>query len=401
MTEPEAPGTMTTEDFAALWEAVGDEYKTASPERGDILEGTIVHRSGGEILVDVGAKQEALVSSKDISHMSREELSALQVGSVVKVYVLRPVDREGNLLVSINLAKAQEDWITAAELMEEGEAVTVPIESFNKGGLVCKFKSLQGFIPMSQIANLARRTKGVPPPEGLEVFAGGELRVKIIEVNRRRRRLILSERAARREWRAQQREKLLEEIQVGEVRKGIVSSLRDFGAFVDLGGMDGLVHISELSWSHVDHPRDILDVAQEIEVKVIRVDRERERIGLSLKELQPDPWTMAEIRFPVGSVVTGVVTHLVDFGAFAEIEPGIEGLVHISELADGTINAPSDVVSEGDELTLLVLNVDSTKHHLGLSLRQASAPQPEEDLEPSDEEEDESGSDLVPDQFLI
>ncbi len=401
MTEPEAPGTMTTEDFAALWEAVGDEYKTASPERGDILEGTIVHRSGGEILVDVGAKQEALVSSKDISHMSREELSALQVGSVVKVYVLRPVDREGNLLVSINLAKAQEDWITAAELMEEGEAVTVPIESFNKGGLVCKFKSLQGFIPMSQIANLARRTKGVPPPEGLEVFAGGELRVKIIEVNRRRRRLILSERAARREWRAQQREKLLEEIQVGEVRKGIVSSLRDFGAFVDLGGMDGLVHISELSWSHVDHPRDILDVAQEIEVKVIRVDRERERIGLSLKELQPDPWTMAEMRFPVGSVVTGVVTHLVDFGAFAEVEPGIEGLVHISELADGTINAPSDVVSEGDELTLLVLNVDSTKHHLGLSLRQASAPQPEEDLEPSDEEEDESGSDLVPDQFLI
>jgi len=401
MTEPEAPGTMTTEDFAALWEAVGDEYKTASPERGDILEGTIVHRSGGEILVDVGAKQEALVSSKDISHMSREELSALQVGSVVKVYVLRPVDREGNLLVSINLAKAQEDWITAAELMEEGEAVTVPIESFNKGGLVCRFKSLQGFIPMSQIANLARRTKGVPPPEGLEVFAGGELRVKIIEVNRRRRRLILSERAARREWRAQQREKLLEEIQVGEVRKGIVSSLRDFGAFVDLGGMDGLVHISELSWSHVDHPRDVLDVAQEIEVKVIRVDRERERIGLSLKELQPDPWTMAEMRFPVGSVVTGVVTHLVDFGAFAEIEPGIEGLVHISELADGTINAPSDVVSEGDELTLLVLNVDSTKHHLGLSLRQASAPQPEEDLEPSDEEEDESGSDLVPDQFLI
>ena len=401
MTEPEAPGTMTTEDFAALWEAVGDEYKTASPERGDILEGTIVHRSGGEILVDVGAKQEALVSSKDISHMSREELSALQIGSVVKVYVLRPVDREGNLLVSINLAKAQEDWITAAELMEEGEAVTVPIESFNKGGLVCKFKSLQGFIPMSQIANLARRTKGVPPPEGLEVFAGGELRVKIIEVNRRRRRLILSERAARREWRAQQREKLLEEIQVGEVRKGIVSSLRDFGAFVDLGGMDGLVHISELSWSHVDHPRDILDVAQEIEVKVIRVDRERERIGLSLKELQPDPWTMAEMRFPVGSVVTGVVTHLVDFGAFAEVEPGIEGLVHISELADGTINAPSDVVSEGDELTLLVLNVDSTKHHLGLSLRQASAPQPEEDLEPSDEEEDESGSDLVPDQFLI
>ncbi|MCD6303110.1 MAG: S1 RNA-binding domain-containing protein [Anaerolineae bacterium] len=401
MTEPEAPGTMTTEDFAALWEAVGDEYKTASPERGDILEGTIVHRSGGEILVDVGAKQEALVSSKDISRMSREELSALQIGSVVKVYVLRPVDREGNLLVSINLAKAQEDWITAAELMEEGEAVTVPIESFNKGGLVCRFKSLQGFIPMSQIANLARRTKGVPPPEGLEVFAGGELRVKIIEVNRRRRRLILSERAARREWRAQQREKLLEEIQVGEVRKGIVSSLRDFGAFVDLGGMDGLVHISELSWSHVDHPRDVLDVAQEIEVKVIRVDRERERIGLSLKELQPDPWVMAEMRFPVGSVVTGVVTHLVDFGAFAEIEPGIEGLVHISELADGTINAPSDVVSEGDELTLLVLNVDSTKHHLGLSLRQASAPQPEEDLEPSDEEEDESGPDVVPDQFLI
>ncbi|MGC9360985.1 MAG: 30S ribosomal protein S1 [Anaerolineae bacterium] len=400
MTEPEAPRTKTTEDFAELWEAVGDEYKTASPERGDILEGTIVRRGDGEILVDVGAKQEALVSSKDLSRMSREELDELQTGSLVKVYVLRPVDREGNLLVSINLAKAQEDWITAAELMDEGEVVTVPIESYNKGGLVCKFRSLQGFIPMSQIANLARRTKGVAPPEGLEVFVGRELRVKIIEVNRRRRRLILSERAARREWRAQQREKLLAEIEVGEVREGVVSSLRDFGAFVDLGGMDGLVHISELSWSHVDHPRDVLDVGQEIEVKVIRVDRERERIGLSLKELQPDPWVMAETRFPVGSVVTGVVTHLVDFGAFVEVEPGIEGLVHISELADGTINAPSDVVSEGDELTLLVLNVDSIKHHLGLSLRQAPLPKPDEEVTATEEEE-ESGPDVAPDQFLI
>lgn len=405
MTEPEAPGTKTTQDFAELWEAIGDEYGTASPERGDILEGTIVRRGGGEILVDVGAKQEALVSSKDLACMSQEELDELQVGSQVKVYVLRPVDRDGNLLVSINLAKAQQDWITAAEMMDEGEVVTVPIESYNKGGLVCKFRSLQGFIPMSQIANLARRTEGESPPEGLETFVGRELRVKIIEVNRRRRRLILSERAARREWRAQQREKLLEEIEVGEIRKGVVSSLRDFGAFVDLGGMDGLIHISELSWSHVDHPRDVLDIGQEIEVKVIRVDRERERIGLSLKELEPDPWVMAETRFPVGSIVTGVVTHLVDFGAFVEVEPGIEGLVHISELADGAINAPSDVVSEGDELTLLVLNVDSIKHHLGLSLRQAPALSGlEEESEQADdalEEADDLDLDVTPDQFLI
>lgn len=404
MTEPDAPSAKTTQDFAELWESIGDDYGTASPERGDILEGTIVQKAGGEILVDVGAKQEALVSSKDLSHMTQEELEELQLGAKVKVYVLRPQDRDGNLLVSINLAKAQEDWITAAELMEKDETVTVTIESYNKGGLVCKYRSLQGFIPMSQIANLARRTQGESTPEGLEVFVGRELKVKIIEVNRRRRRLILSERAARREWRAKQRAKLLDEIVVGEVRKGIVSSLRDFGAFVDLGGMDGLIHISELSWSHVDHPKDILNIGDEIEVKVIRVDPDRERIGLSLKELEPDPWVTAETQFPVGSVVTGVVTHLVDFGAFVEVAPGIEGLVHISELADGTINAPSDVVSEGETLTLLVLNVDPIKHHLGLSLRQA----PQSDLEPQAEVSEEASAedetpdtDIEPDQFLI
>ncbi|MGI6379864.1 MAG: S1 RNA-binding domain-containing protein [Anaerolineae bacterium] len=186
MTEPDAPSAKTTQDFAELWESIGDEYGTASPERGDILEGTIVQKGGGEILVDVGAKQEALVSSKDLSRMSHEELAELQLGVKVKVYVLRPQDRDGNLLVSINLAKAQEDWITAAELMENDETVTATIESFNKGGLVCKYRSLQGFIPMSQIANLARRTQGEPAPDGLEVFVGRELKVKIIEVNRRR-----------------------------------------------------------------------------------------------------------------------------------------------------------------------------------------------------------------------
>ena len=419
MTEPDAQSAKTTQDFAELWEAIGDEYGTASPERGDILEGTIVQKGGGEILVDVGAKQEALVSSKDLARMSQEELKELRLGAKVKVYILRPQDRDGNLLVSINLAKAQQDWITAAELMESDEAVTVTIESFNKGGLVGKYRSLQGFIPMSQIANLARRTQGDPAPEGLEVFVGRELEVKIIEVNRRRRRLILSERAARREIRAKQRAQLLEEIVVGEVRQGIVSSLRDFGAFVDLGGMDGLIHISELAWSHVDHPRDVLNIGQEIEVKVIRVDPDRERIGLSLKELEPDPWVVAETQFPVGSTITGVVTHLVDFGAFVEVAPGIEGLVHISELADGTITSPSDVVSEGETLTLVVLNVDPIKHHLGLSLRQApplAEPEPEdaEDAAAEDEkaaaaededtaaaENEDTAADDAPDQFLI
>jgi len=218
---------------------------------------------------------------------------------------------------------------------------------------------------------------------------GQELALKVIEVNRHRRRLIFSERAAFREWRAHQRDRLLAEVREGEVRSGIVSSLREFGAFVDLGGMDGLVHLSELSWSRVKHPSAVVKVGQQVEVLVLQVDREAQRIGLSLKRLQADPWTQVGSKYQAGQLVQAVVTHLAKFGAFAELELGVEGLIHISELAERNINDPAEVVTEGEELTLLILDVEPQRQRIGLSLRQvpgktpaeapeAEAPQPSE-----------------------
>jgi small subunit ribosomal protein S1 len=230
---------------------------------------------------------------------------------------------------------------------------------------------LQGFVPASQIADIPQRVRFATQADNLSEWIGKEMAVKVIEVNRRRRRLILSERNAMREWRTKQRERLLAELKVGDVRSGTVSSLRDFGAFVDLGGVDGLVHLSELSWVRVNHPSDILRVGDVINVMVLNVDHEAQRIGLSYKRTQPDPWDQVADKYEVGQLVTAKVTHLVKFGAFVELEPGVEGLVHSSELATGNVMDPEHVVSVGDELELLVLNVDAAQHRIGLSLRQA------------------------------
>ena len=259
------------------------------------------------------------------------------------------------------------------------------MSGFNKGGLLCDYGGLQGFIPISQIANLVMSGGDRSQADLLGDYVGRELVLKVIEVNRRRRRLILSERAAMREWRSHQRERLLEEITEGQVRTGVVSNLVDFGAFVDLGGMDGLVHISELSWGRVEHPREVLNIGQEVSVLVLNVDRERQRIGLSIKRIQRDPWESVEERYEAGQLVNGVVSHIVSFGAFVELEPGVEGLVHVSELSDGQVENPADMVHENQELTLLVLGVDPQEHRISLSLRQA--PRPEPDAEPETPEE--------------
>jgi len=363
------------EDFASVWKAMADAY--VSPMRGDIRRGVIVSVRPGEVVIDIGAKQDAILSERELQAMRPEELQALKVGETVYVYVLRADEREDHFVVSIRLGREYEDWEKAQKLLESGELVTCKVTGYNKGGLLCAFGTLQGFVPTSQIANLDQRLQGSSQAEGLAQFVGQELTLKVIEVNRQRRRLILSERGAFREWRAHQRERLLAEIKEGEVRSGVVSSLREFGAFVDLGGMDGLIHLSELSWTRVKHPSEVLKVGQQVEVLVLQVDREAQRIGLSLKRLQADPWTQVATKYRVGQLVKGKVTHLAKFGAFVELEPGIEGLVHISELAEGNVNDPAEVVAEGEELTFLIIDVEPTRQRIGLSLRQVGKQAPE------------------------
>jgi small subunit ribosomal protein S1 len=375
-------GGQPEEEFAAFWEREGLSGKYAAPARGDIRQGTILSVSPNEVVVDINGKQDAVVAPRELQQMRPEVLRALKVGDHLNVYVLRVDDREDHILVSINLAREYDDWEQAQKLMDSGEIVTAKVTGYNKGGLLCALRSLQGFVPASHITNRELAAESGAQPEVLARMVGQELAVKVIEVNRRRRRLVLSERAAQREWRAQQRERLLAEIADGQVRSGVVSSLRDFGAFVDLGGVDGLVHLSELAWTRVKHPSQVLKVGQAVQVLVLRVDREEQRISLSLKRTQPDPWSIAAEKYRAGTLVNGVVTHLASFGAFVELEPGIEGLIHLSELAEGDYGDPSNVVTEGEDLSLLVLGVDTTRQRISLSLRQASAPASEED-EPS------------------
>jgi len=358
------------DDFAALWASMAGQYDYVHPVRGDIRKGQILSVSPNEVLVDIGAKTDAFVSSRDLEGMDPEEFAQLKPGKEINVYVVRSDDREDGLVVSINLARAYADWVRAEELMESGEIIHITVTGHNKGGVVGSFGSIQGFVPASQITSLRPRGQSQEDGSDLADLVGRELPVKVIEVNRRRRRLILSERAAQREWRAHQRERLLSELREGDIRVGTVSNLADFGAFVDLGGIDGLVHISELSWEHVNHPRDVLRVGQEVQVQVLRVDQERQRIGLSLKRTQPDPWSSIATRYRAGQVIDGVVTHLAKFGAFVEIEPGVEGLIHVSELAEGNIEDPAQVVSEGERLTVTILDVDAEQRRISLSLRQ-------------------------------
>jgi small subunit ribosomal protein S1 len=318
--------------------------------------------------------------------MPPEEFSQLRVGNKVWVYILRHDPQSGVVLVSLRMAREQEDWIEAERNMESGAIVPVTVVQYNKGGLLCTYRGLQGFIPASQVVDLAR-AQARAHTDALESFIGAEMMVKVIEVNRRRRRLILSERAAAREWRSQQRERLLAEIEQGQLREGIVSNLVDFGAFVDLGGLDGLIHLSELSWGRIDHPKDAVQGGQTVKVLVLNVDRERQRIGLSLKRTQEDPWISVQDRYHEGQIVSGTVTHLVKFGVFVELEPGIEGLVHLSELGESDMASLDETVREGMQINVLILGVDAAQHRISLSLRQA----PDETLISEEDQPSEPG----------
>jgi small subunit ribosomal protein S1 len=337
--------------------------------RGELVEGTVARVDREEILVDIGGKMEAVIATSEIQN-ERGELS-LQRGDHVSAVVIVPENSEGRPVISINRARAEIGWRDLQTKKDSEEIVTGEVVDHNKGGLIVSVDGVRGFVPLSQIVELRRGGSEEEVEEKLRSMRGQTLYLKVIEMNRRRNRLILSERAAAQERRAQQKDRLLSELQAGEIRHGRVSSLTDFGAFVDLGGADGLIHLSELSWGQVQHPSQVLKVGQELDVRVVGVDRENKKIALSLKQVEENPWTRIEQKYHVGDTVPAKITKLAQFGAFAELEPGVEGLVHISELSEERITHPKQVVREGEDVQLRIIKIDPQRHRLGLSLRQA------------------------------
>jgi small subunit ribosomal protein S1 len=357
-----------------------DDYDLELPKRGEILTGTIARVTDADILVDVGAKSEGVISSRELERISDEQREMLTVGKEINVYVVRSGGRDGTIVLSILRAEEERDWQKAEELLESQELYEGKISGYNKGGLIVRLGRLRGFVPASQVSlSRRRRAQGETPDKRWGEMLDEPIITRVIEVDRRRNRLILSERAASREAREALKEKLISELEAGEVREGHVISLADFGAFIDIGGADGLVHISELSWKRVSHPKEIVKVGDEVRVKVLSVDPERNRISLSLRELEDDPWDMIAKTYDVGQLVEGTVTKLTKFGAFASLagteEYDIEGLIHISELADRHIEHPREVVEENQQLTLRIVNVEPERRRIGLSLRKVDSPE--------------------------
>jgi small subunit ribosomal protein S1 len=367
MTQVEAGAVSATNQTMA--DLLSEEYSYQRPQRGEIRTGTVMSANPGEIVVDVGVKREGLVSSRDLERLSAEDLAAISVGDEVPVYVVKPEDQDGNLIVSIYLAQVEQDWQEAAEYLKNKEIFEGQVTGYNKGGLVVPFGKIRGFVPASQVVGFPRRLSHNEKIERLAEQIGRELVVHVIEVDRKRKRLIMSEQAAQSEWRKQQRRKLMDSLVEGQVVRGVVTGLANFGAFVDLGGTDGLIHISELSWQRVRHPSEVVQIGDEVDVYVMKLDLESGRIGLSLRRLQPDPWTLVDTRYTIGQRVEGTITNVVDFGAFARLENGIEGLIHVSELSDAEINHPNDVVTSGDRYLLEIIKIEPERQRIGLSLK--------------------------------
>ena len=338
--------------------------------RGEIIDGRVMSRKPEGMLVDIGYKSEGFVPTKEMRSLPPEVLEELKVGDEIIAYVVNPEGNEGSSILSVDRARGEQGWRILEKAMDNNETCKGVITGANRGGAVVESEGVQGFVPLSQLIGPARELYvpgGEPPKEG---FIGMTVDFKIIELNRRRNRAIFSERAALQAWKQVQKSRLVEELTEGETRKGRVAGISNFGAFVDLGGADGLIHISELSWEPVKSPDEIVTVGEEIDVFVLRVDRENLKIALSLRRLQPEPWDEIESKFSIGQTVTGTVTKLANFGAFARIDRGIEGLIHISELSQQVIKHPKDVVNEGDELELKIIRIEPERRRLGLSLKQ-------------------------------
>jgi small subunit ribosomal protein S1 len=355
---------------------------------GDFVEGTVVKVDRDEVLLDIGYKSEGVIPAKELSiRQDVEPSEVVKVGDHFEALVLQKEDKEGRLILSKKRAQYERAWKRIEEIMRAGETISGPVIEVVKGGLILDI-GLRGFLPASLVE--LRRVRDLHP------YVGQQLEAKIIELDRNRNNVVLSRRAFLEESQSEGRKKFLESLKKGERRRGVVSSIVNFGAFVDVGGgVDGLVHVSELSWKHVDHPSEVVAVGQEVDVEVLDVDLERERVSLSLKATQEDPWREFERKHQTGEVIAGSVTKLVPFGAFVRLGEGIEGLVHISELSEQHVESPEQVVQVGEQVRVKVVDVDVARRRISLSRRRAGD---ETEELPEAEIQAESTEELVADQ---
>jgi small subunit ribosomal protein S1 len=339
------------------------DYESTFPtiNEGEVVHGTVVRVDKDEVLVDIGYKSEGVIPVAELSiRRSVNPADEVSLGDEVDALVLTKEDAEGRLILSKKRARFEMAWKAIERAAESGEPVTGRVIEVVKGGLILDL-GVRGFLPASLVD--IRRV------QDLDEFMGQELRCKVIELNRSRNNVVLSRRAVLEDERKEMRQAILDRLNPGDVVEGTISNIVDFGAFVDLDGMDGLIHISELSWSHVNHPSEVLEIGQNVKVKVLDIDRERQRISLGLKQTQSDPWQQVLEQYNQGDTVEGKVTKVVTFGAFVEILPGVEGLVHISELAHHHVENPREVVSQGDTVRVQILEVDAERRRLSLSLK--------------------------------
>jgi small subunit ribosomal protein S1 len=339
------------------------DYESTFPtiNEGEVVHGTVVRVDKDEVLVDIGYKSEGVIPVSELSiRRSVNPADEVSLGDEVAALVMTKEDADGRLILSKKRARFELAWKAIEQAHEQGDPVTGRVIEVVKGGLILDL-GVRGFLPASLVD--IRRV------QDLDEFLGQELRSKVIELNRSRNNVVLSRRAVLEDERKEMRQAILDRLNPGDVVEGTISNIVDFGAFVDLDGMDGLIHISELSWSHVNHPSEVLEIGQKVDVKVLDIDRDRQRISLGLKQTQSDPWQQVLESYQEGDVVAGKVTKVVTFGAFVEILPGVEGLVHISELAQHHVENPREIVSQGDTVNVRILEVDAERRRLSLSLK--------------------------------
>jgi small subunit ribosomal protein S1 len=338
------------------------------PKAGEIRRGYIIENRNNELLVDVGSKSEGIVSSREIEKLDDAVKEKLVVGAEIPVFIVEPEDAHGNTILSYIKAAAEQDWLDAVDLMKSKKVHTGKVIGENRGGILVGVGHIRGFVPNSQLSG-HRNNPAQPYAVGKEVSA------KVIEVDKERNRLILSEKAAAQEIRQAKRKEILKNLHEGDIRKGKVVNLADFGAFVDIGGVEGLVHLSELTWKRINNPSEVLKVGDVVSVYILKIDQERQRLALSIKRLEADPWTLISDQYQVGQLVEAKITKLTTFGAFARIqdENELEGLIHISEISENHIKHPSEVVKASQEIAVRIIRIEPKKRQLGLSIKQVTS----------------------------